>query len=171
MPIATVDPVVDPEVPSATVLAVVHYLRTLAPSAPGELTGGREQGRQLFSAIGCAKCHVPTMRTGTTGIAALSQRDVTLYSDLLLHDMGDELADHRADGGATGREWRTTPLWGLRLMEQFLNGQAFLMHDGRARSVDQAIQLHGGEATAVRSAYRALSASDKAALLDFVRSR
>ena len=95
----------------------------------------------------------------------------TLYSDLLLHDMGDELADHRPDGSATGREWRTTPLWGLRLMEDFLDGQAFLMHDGRARSVDEAIMLHGGEAAAVRAAYSALSATEKAALLDFVRSR
>lgn len=171
VPIATVDPVVDPEVPSATVLAVVHYLRTLAPSSPGAMTPAREQGRQLFSAIGCASCHVPTLRTGSAGIAALSQRDVTLYSDLLLHDMGDELADHRPDGAASGREWRTTPLWGLRLMEQFLNGQAFLMHDGRARSVEQAILLHGGEAAAVRTAYQALSANEKAALLDFVRSR
>jgi CxxC motif-containing protein (DUF1111 family) len=171
VPIATVYPVADPEVPSATVLAVVHYLRTLAPSAPGEMTAARESGRQLFSAIGCASCHVPTLRTGSSGIAALTHRDVTLYSDLLLHDMGDELADHRADGGASGREWRTTPLWGLRLMEQFLDGQAFLMHDGRARSVEQAIMLHGGEAAAVRDAYNALSATDKAALLDFVRSR
>jgi CxxC motif-containing protein (DUF1111 family) len=143
----------------------------LAPSAPGEMTVARESGRRLFSAIGCASCHVPTLRTGSSGIAALTHRDVTLYSDLLLHDMGDELADHRADGGASGREWRTTPLWGLRLMEQFLDGQAFLMHDGRARSVEQAIMLHGGEAAAVRDAYNALSATDKAALLDFVRSR
>jgi CxxC motif-containing protein (DUF1111 family) len=171
VPIATVDPAVDPEVPSATVLAVVHYLRTLAPSSPGAMTPAREQGRQLFSSIGCASCHVPTLRTGSAGIAALSQRDVTLYSDLLLHDMGEELADHRPDGAASGREWRTTPLWGLRLMEQFLNGQAFLMHDGRARSVEEAILLHGGEAAAVRTAYTALSANEKPALLDFVRSR
>lgn len=171
IPIESVDRVADPEVPAATVQAVVHYLRTLAPSAPGELTPTRDQGRQLFSAIGCARCHVPTLRTGPSTIAALSQKDVTLYSDLLLHDMGDELADHRPDGSATGREWRTTPLWGLRLMEQFLDGQAFLMHDGRARSVDEAIMLHGGEAAAVRAAYSALSATEKAALLDFVRSR
>lgn len=171
VPIATVDPVADPEIPSATIQSVVHYLRTLAPSAPGAMDAAREQGRQLFASVGCASCHVPTLRTGTTSIAALSNRDVTLYSDLLLHDMGEELADHRADGSANGREWRTTPLWGLRLMEAFLDGQAFLMHDGRARSVDEAILLHGGEAAAVRAAYSALSANDKAALLDFVRSR
>jgi CxxC motif-containing protein (DUF1111 family) len=171
IPIASVDPVADPEIPSATVHAVVHYLRALAPPAPGEMTPARERGRELFGSIGCAKCHVPTLRTGGAPMAALSHRDVTLYSDLLLHDMGDDLADQRADGGASGREWRTTPLWGLRLMEAFLDGEAFLMHDGRARSVEQAILLHGGEAVAVRAAYSALSASDKAALLDFVRSR
>ena len=171
VPIATVDPATDPEVPAATVQAVVHYLRTLAPSAPGPMNANREQGRQLFMSIGCASCHVPVLRTGVTSIAALSEVDVALYSDLLLHDMGDELADHRADGSANGREWRTTPLWGLRLMEAFLDGQAFLMHDGRARSVEEAILLHGGEAAAVRTAYSALNASDKAALLDFVRSR
>ena len=171
VPIESVDPVADPEVPAATVQAVVHYLRTLAPSAPGQMTTVREQGRQLFGTIGCANCHVPTLRTATAPIAALSNVDVTLYSDLLLHDMGDELADHRPDGSAGGREWRTTPLWGLRLMEDFLDGQAFLMHDGRARSVEQAIMLHGGEAAAVRTAYAALPAADKAALLDFVRSR
>src|SRR5690606_28772866 len=130
-----------------------------------------EQGRELFSTIGCASCHVPTLRTGSSSIAALSNRDVTLYSDLLLHDLGDELAANRPDGAANGREWSTTPLWGLRLMEQFLDGQAFLMHDYRARTVVEAIQLHGGEAAAVRTAYNALSPAARAALVDFVRSR
>src|SRR5690606_38133978 len=133
VPVESVDGVADPEIPSGTVHAVVHYLRTLAPPAAGKMTPQREQGRELFSTIGCASCHVPTLRTGSSSIAALSNRDVTLYSDLLLHDLGDELADNRPDGAANGREWRTTPLCGLRLMEQFLAGQAFLMHDGRAR--------------------------------------
>jgi CxxC motif-containing protein (DUF1111 family) len=171
VPIESVDPALDPEIPASTVIAVVHYLRTLAPSAPGAMNASRETGRQLFGSVGCANCHVPTLRTGAHPIAALAHRDVTLYSDLLLHDLGEELADHRPDGSATGNEWRTTPLWGLRLMEEFLDGQAFLMHDGRARSVEEAILLHGGEAEAVRAAYSALSAADKSALLDFVRSR
>lgn len=171
VPVESVDGVADPEIPSGTVHAVVHYLRTLAPPAAGKMTPQREQGRELFSTIGCASCHVPTLRTGSSSIAALSNRDVTLYSDLLLHDLGDELADNRPDGAANGREWRTTPLWGLRLMEQFLDGQAFLMHDGRARTVEEAIQLHGGEAAAVRTAYNALSPAARAALVDFVRSR
>jgi CxxC motif-containing protein (DUF1111 family) len=94
-----------------------------------------------------------------------------LYSDLLLHDMGEALADNRPDGGASGREWRTTPLWGLRLMRQFLDGQAFLLHDGRARTVEDAILLHGGEATASRDAFAALTPSQRRALADFVESR
>jgi CxxC motif-containing protein (DUF1111 family) len=96
---------------------------------------------------------------------------VRLYSDLLLHDMGDALADNRPDGDANGREWKTAPLWGLRVMRRFLNGDAFLMHDGRARSVEEAILLHGGEAAAALAGYQALSVADRAALLDFVESR
>jgi CxxC motif-containing protein (DUF1111 family) len=111
------------------------------------------------------------LRTGQTSRPALANRDAQLYSDLLLHDMGDALADGRADGSATGREWRTPPLWGLRVMRQFLNGEAFLMHDGRARSVQEAIQLHDGEARAARIAFTSLTPAQRAALLDFVESR
>jgi CxxC motif-containing protein (DUF1111 family) len=171
VPIEALDRVGDPEIPASVVQATTHYVRTLAPPAPGELTPQREEGRQHFNAVGCARCHVPTLRTGAHPIAALANRDVTLYSDLLLHDMGDGLADHRPDGAATGREWRTTPLWGLRLMRQFLNGDAFLMHDGRARSVEEAILLHGGEGARARDAFAALSPAQRAALLDFVESR
>jgi CxxC motif-containing protein (DUF1111 family) len=171
VPIEAVDLVADPEIPAGTVMAVVHYLRTLAPSDPGELTPRRQEGAGVFAAIGCASCHTPVLRTGPHPIAALADRDVALYSDLLLHDLGDELADHRPDGDATGREWRTTPLWGLRLMREFLGGDAFLMHDGRARTVAEAILLHGGEATAARDAFAALAPAARAALLDFVESR
>ena len=125
----------------------------------------------LFGSIGCAKCHVPYLTTGTSRLAAASNKDVWLYSDLLLHDMGDALADNRPDGDATGREWRTAPLWGLRLMRQFLNGEALLMHDGRARSVEEAILLHGGEALTARNAFAALALAQRMALLDFVESR
>jgi CxxC motif-containing protein (DUF1111 family) len=121
--------------------------------------------------MGCAKCHAPSFTTGPHQIAALSNKEVTLYSDLLLHDMGDELADNRPDGQATGREWRTTPLWGLRLMRNFLNGDAFLLHDGRARSVEEAILLHGGEAKRARDVFASASEANRAALLDFVESR
>ncbi|HVE77397.1 MAG TPA: di-heme oxidoredictase family protein [Gemmatimonadaceae bacterium] len=171
VPIEAADPVADPEIPASVVQATVHYIRTLAPPAPGAMTPRREEGRQLFTTVGCASCHLPTLRTGEHPIRALANQDVTLYSDLLLHDMGDALADNRPDGGATGREWRTTPLWGLRLMRQFLNGQAFLLHDGRAGSVEEAILLHGGEAQRARDAFAALTPEQRAALLDFVESR
>jgi CxxC motif-containing protein (DUF1111 family) len=169
--LAGADRVPDPEVPTTTVQAVVNYVRMLAPPAPGTDTPERARGAFVFDSIGCAQCHRPTMRTGTSPIGALSQRDVTLYSDLLLHDMGPGLADNRGDGGATGSEWRTAPLWGLRLMREFLNGDAFLLHDGRARTIEEAILLHGGEAQAVRDRFAALPAADRSALLDFVGSR
>jgi CxxC motif-containing protein (DUF1111 family) len=171
VPVEAVDRVPDPEVPASTVQAVTHYIRALAPPAPGGDTEEREQGRAIFAQIGCSQCHTPTFQTGQSVIPALSSRTVELYSDLLLHDMGDELADNRPDGLATGREWRTTPLWGLRLMRQFLNGQSLLLHDGRARSVEEAILLHGGEARATRDAFAALTPAQKRALLDFVESR
>jgi CxxC motif-containing protein (DUF1111 family) len=171
VPVEAADRVSDPEIPAAVVQAVVHYIRALAPPAAGEMTPRREEGRQLFAEIGCASCHVPTLRTGQHPIRALSDQDVTLYSDLLLHDMGDALADERPDGEASGREWRTTPLWGLRLMRHFLNGDAFLLHDGRTQGVEAAILLHGGEAQRARDAFAALTPSARAALLDFVESR
>jgi CxxC motif-containing protein (DUF1111 family) len=162
------DRVADPEVPASTVFAVVNYLRLLAPPAPGPVN---DAGLNTFHTIGCASCHVPELRTSLNSGSLLSNRSVALYSDLLLHDMGDALADHRPDGQASGREWRTTPLWGLRLLRQFLNGDAFLLHDGRARTIEEAILLHGGEAQRSRDLFNALGPADRAALLDFVGSR
>jgi CxxC motif-containing protein (DUF1111 family) len=165
------DRAADPEITSSTVESVVHYVRTLAPPTPGNTTASRQEGATLFTSVGCASCHVPTLRTGAHPVAALSTRDVTLYSDLLLHDMGDALADNRVDGSASGREWRTAPLWGTRLVPQFLNGQHYYMHDGRARSLDEAVRLHGGEPQRARDAFIALTSAQRAALLDFVGSR
>jgi CxxC motif-containing protein (DUF1111 family) len=171
VPIEAADRVPDPEVLESTVQAVTHYIRALAPPEPGSETERRAEGRQIFSQIQCARCHVPSFQTGPSPIPALSGRTVAMYSDLLLHDMGDALADNRPDGQATGREWRTAPLWGLRLMRRFLNGEALLLHDGRARSVEEAILLHGGEALASRTAFAQLTPAQRAALLDFVESR
>ena len=165
------DPAPDPEVPEAEVQAVLEYIRMLAPPAPGEMTERRRRGEEVFGAIGCAACHVPVLETGPHRIRALAFRPVRLYSDLLLHDMGEELADGRPDGSADGREWRTAPLWGLRVMRDFLDGDAFLLHDGRARTVEEAILYHGGEAAGARAAFEALPAEDREALLDFVGSR
>ncbi len=171
VPVEALDRVADPEVLESTVQAVTHYLRALAPPAPGPETPSRAEGRALFSQIRCASCHIPSFETGPSPLAAVAGRPVELYSDLLLHDMGDALADNRSDGQATGREWRTAPLWGLRLMRKFLNGQALLLHDGRARSVEDAILLHGGEALTARDAFTQLTPAQRAALLDFVESR
>ena len=109
--------------------------------------------------------------TGDHRIRALAFRDLEIYSDLILHDLGEELSDGRPDGDDAPREWRTPPLWGLRVMRDFLDGEAYLMHDGRARSVHQAVVLHGGEAARARAAYERLAPVDRAALLAFVESR
>ena len=170
-PVEALDRAPDPEVNEGTVHAVTFYVRSLAPPAPGDDTERRLQGKALFSQLQCARCHVPEFQTGPSAVAALANKTVHLYSDLLLHDMGDALADNRPDGQANGREWRTAPLWGLRLMRNFLNGQALLLHDGRARTIEEAILLHGGEALASRNAYVALTQAQKDALLDFVGSR
>lgn len=165
------DDVPDPELSEGDLRAVLAYIRLLAAPEPGPMTSRRSEGAALFDATGCAACHVPELRSGPNASAALSDRPVRLYSDLLLHDMGDGLADGRPDGDADGREWKTAPLWGLRVMRDFLNGDAFLLHDGRARSVEEAILLHGGEAQASRDSFAGLSDGERAALLDFVESR
>jgi CxxC motif-containing protein (DUF1111 family) len=161
----------EPEVDGGPVNDVMQYMRMLAPPTPGEMTPRREQGAALFATAKCSSCHIPTLHTGAHEIETLADRDVTLYSDLLLHDLGDGLADNRPDGSADGREWRTAPLWGLRITREFLNGSLFLLHDGRARSVEEAIRLHGGEATGARDAFAAMTADERSALLDFVESR
>ncbi len=167
----TADAVADPELSEAELRSVLSYIRLLAPPAPGEPTSRRAEGSALFHAIGCADCHVPELRTGNHGSAALADQPVRLYSDLLLHDMGEALADNRPDGDASGREWKTAPLWGLRVMRDFLNGEAFLLHDGRARTIEEAVLLHGGEAENARARFGALDAAQRAALLDYVASR
>lgn len=164
------DKVADPEIPASTVQAVTTYVRLLAAPAPGELTPERVEGRDLFTTVGCATCHTPQLMTGPHPIGALSNKPVPLFSDLLLHDMGDALADNRPDRQANGREWKTPPLWGMRLVPRFLNGQTLLMHDGRARSIEEAILLHGGEGDGARSRFTALTAAQKRALVAYVGS-
>jgi CxxC motif-containing protein (DUF1111 family) len=165
------DDVADPEVSAATVEDVVFYLRTLAPPKRGTITAEVQRGEQLFRQIGCASCHIPSLRTAThPTIAALSNVDVPLYSDLLLHDMGAELADNFVEGEATGTEWRTTPLWGLRLVGEHLGGLPFYLHDGRTSDLREVIRLHGGEAAGARSLFNGLTESDKKALIAFLLS-
>ncbi len=161
----------DPEVPAAAVHAVIDYIRMLAPPRAGRDSPEVARGRSLFAAVGCVGCHVPVLRTSRHRIPVLASREVELYSDLLLHDLGDALSDGRADGDAAPGEWRTAPLWGLRVVRDFLDGDVFLLHDGRARTVEEAIDVHGGEAAAVRAAFVGLSPADRSSLVRFVESR
>ena len=115
------------------------------------------KGKALFHAIGCASCHKPKFVTGDAPDQPhLSHQLIWPYTDLLLHDMGEGLADNRPDGEATGREWRTAPLWGIGLTET-VNGHTLFLHDGRARNITEAILWHGGEAQASRDAFAKLS--------------
>jgi CxxC motif-containing protein (DUF1111 family) len=110
------------------------------------------------------------MNTGTGGeIAALRNQKIWPYTDLLLHDMGPGLADGRPDYLASGSEWRTAPLWGIGLIPA-VNGHSFLLHDGRARNIEEAILWHGGEAEIPKESFKKLNQSDREALLKFVES-
>lgn len=164
------DNVQDPELSDATVLQTTMYVRLLAPPARGEITAEVQQGKQVFENINCVGCHVPSLRTSVNNIPSLSDIDAELYSDLLLHDMGPALADGRPDGEANGNEWRTAPLWGTRLVGDFLNGKPVFLHDGRATSLDEAIRLHGGEAETSKQNYIALDPVSRSALIAFLES-
>jgi len=165
------DGVADPEVSSSTVANVVFYLKTLR--APSRREADHPEviaGEEIFEEIGCAGCHVPTLDTGRSEIDVLDRVTFHPYTDLLLHDMGPELDDGYTEGVALSSEWRTPPLWGVGIQENFQGGRMFLMHDGRAESFEEAIALHGGEGEASRDAFDALSAVDRARLLRFLRS-
>ncbi|MBI4429769.1 MAG: thiol oxidoreductase [Ignavibacteriales bacterium] len=164
------DDAADPELPAAVVNDVVAYLRTLAPPKRGTITPEVQQGEQLFNQVGCASCHVPKMRTGVSPVKALNNVDVELYSDFLLHDMGTELEDNFYEGSSTGREWRTTPLWGLRLIGEFTGGTPYYLHDGRTSDLVVVIQFHGGEASQARTNFQQLSQSERNALIKFLES-
>lgn len=160
-----------PEITDIQMDDLVFYLRHLAPPPRRYVDDPMvETGEQLFASSGCTSCHRPTMRTGTQpGSPALSNREFSPYTDLLVHDMGPELADGRPDFAANGREWRTAPLWGLGYLEA-INPDVRYLHDGRARTLEEAILWHGGEAKAARKRYSALSDADRRALLAFLKS-
>jgi CxxC motif-containing protein (DUF1111 family) len=142
----------DPEDDGTLVDAVAAYVARLSP-VHGPASEATARGEPLFRSVGCGACHTPSLQAG--------ERPVPLYSDLLLHDMGPALDDGVIQGQATGREWRTTPLWGLSQRSRFL-------HDGRARSAQDAILAHGGEAGATVRRFRELSAEERALLLAFL---
>jgi CxxC motif-containing protein (DUF1111 family) len=153
------DMVRDPEDPGGEVEALTDFMRFLAP--PPRAQTLNQRGQELFGTMNCASCHTPTMQTGPNGIAALSNKPVNLYSDLLLHQMGPALADNIQQGKAAGDQFRTAPLWGV-------GKRPFWMHDGRATSIDQAIRMHGGEATAAANRYIQLIPQDRQAVIDFL---
>ena len=164
------DTVPDPEVDELTVMEIIIFLRLLSPPPRGEIISEVERGEVLFEKIGCASCHVPTMQTGPSPINALNEVNAHIYSDLLLHDMGEVLADNRPDGSATGREWRTAPLWGTRLVAEFLGGTPFFLHDGRATTLEGAIRAHGGEAQETKEAFFNLPEAEQQAIIAFLQS-
>jgi CxxC motif-containing protein (DUF1111 family) len=161
----------DPEVDEETVRLATHYVRTLGVPARRSLVDPvARRGEQLFRSIGCARCHVPELRTGTlSGMPEVSDQVIRPYTDLLLHDMGEGLADGRPDFEASGREWRTPPLWGIGLTLT-VSGHTSFLHDGRARSLMEAVLWHGGEAETTSELVRRLRAADRSALIAFLES-
>ena len=159
------------EAPAELMAPLVFYARHLAvPARRGAGAPRTLAGKRLFYEIGCAACHVPKHATRADWPdEALAGQLIWPYTDLLLHDMGADLADGGPEGAATGREWRTPPLWGIGLTET-VSGHTFFLHDGRARNLAEAILWHGGEAQPAREAFRALPRTDRAALLAFLNS-
>ncbi|MBN4085053.1 c-type cytochrome [Flavobacteriaceae bacterium AH-315-B10] len=161
----------DPEVSTQSINDVVFYLKTLkAPLRRDEDNPEVIAGEQIFSQIQCASCHMPTLNTGYSPIEVLSYKEFYPYTDLLLHDMGAELDDSYTEGFAEAFEWRTPPLWGLGLSKDAQGGTYFLMHDGRALSIEAAILLHGGEAAQSKTNYTQLSETEKRQLIAFLES-
>jgi CxxC motif-containing protein (DUF1111 family) len=148
----------------------VYALLVAVPARTGATEPDVLRGRELFTDIGCASCHVPRHETGEIeGFPELSGQIVFPYTDLLLHDLGEELSDGRPSFGAEGNEWRTPPLWGIGRYP-VVNGHDRLLHDGRARGVAEAILWHGGEAEEARERFRTLPQADRASLVVFVES-
>ena len=148
------------------VLQFAIFMRFLDAPQPAPLTASAANGKELFSRIGCAYCHTPTMTSGKSSSDALSYKPLNLYSDLALHNMGLELADGIPQGNAGPAEFRTAPLWGI-------GKRLFFLHDGRARTLLEAIGAHqsrGSEANAVVDNFRVLTIPQKQDVLNFLRS-
>lgn len=159
------------EAPTMVLDLVTFYSANLAvpkrrrPNGPDRLAG-----KQLFYASGCASCHTPKYVTSRNAERAAHRFQLIWpYTDMLLHDMGEGLSDHRPMANATATEWRTAPLWGIGLTPT-VNGHSYYLHDGRARNLTEAILWHGGEALAARDAFAALTREERAQLLTFLES-
>jgi CxxC motif-containing protein (DUF1111 family) len=155
------DTVADHEDDGSGVTAFTDFMRFLAPAPRGPITPQVQRGEQVFSQIGCSSCHVPTMMTGRNSVAALSNKPVNLFSDLLLHDIGT--GDGIEQGLATGNDFRTAPLWGLSRRDRF-------MHEARSNKIEDAILRHGVEAKNALNGFVGLPQSDHDALLAFLDS-
>jgi CxxC motif-containing protein (DUF1111 family) len=173
-----------PELPDEQLTDLVKYVSLLGVRARRNFEDAvSDRGEVVFGEIGCASCHIPEMTTSQYHpFAELRSQIIHPYSDMLLHDMGPGLADNLGEREATGAEWRTTPLWGIGLSACVVGGVVgpfqnqvcephhSYLHDGRARSIEEAILWHGGEGQASKDAYAALPADDKAAVLKFLES-
>jgi CxxC motif-containing protein (DUF1111 family) len=160
-----------PEVVPSRLSNITLYLQALAvPARRNVHDPAFKRGEELFSEAQCSVCHVPELKTGPRpALKTAANLTIRPYTDLLLHDMGEELADGRPDFKASGREWRTAPLWGIGLIKT-VNGHSDLLHDGRARDVTEAILWHAGQAEKSREAFRNMPRADRAALVKFVES-
>lgn len=160
-----------PDIPESSLSATVFYTRTLGvPQARSQVSPTVQRGRALFESLGCASCHATMLHTGPSPVAALAHQEIHPFSDLLLHDMGPGLADNRPEFVATGREWRTTPLWGIGLAETVLGIAPTYLHDGRARTLEEAILWHGGEASGSQQLFRQAPLTSRDDLIQFLRS-
>ncbi len=160
-----------PEVSDEILDVVTFYVQTLAVPARRNIDDPQvKHGEQLFAKAQCANCHIPTLRTGVlAGVPSVSNQTIHPYTDMLLHDMGPELADNRPDFHASGSEWRTPPLWGIGLVKR-VNGHTNFLHDGRARDLMEAILWHGGEAEASRQIVEQMTKVERDALIAFLES-
>ncbi len=150
---------------------VVFYIQTLAVPARRNIDDPKvKNGQILFDQAGCTSCHIPTVTTGVLeGVPEVSNQVIHPYTDLLLHDMGEGLADGRPDFLANGQEWKTPALWGIGYTK-VVNGHVFFLHDGRARNLTEAILWHGGEAESAKEYFRNLSSNDRESLIKFLES-
>ncbi len=159
-----------PEMSDMQLEKMTFYVSTLAVPARRKVDDEVvKRGALMFVKNNCAACHSPQMKTGAHEIAALAGQDIQPFSDMLLHDMGEGLADNRPDFLASGREWRTPPLWGIGLVKT-VNRHTNFLHDGRARNLEEAILWHGGEAEASKNSFKAMGKNDRDALIVFLKS-
>ncbi|WP_156781801.1 di-heme oxidoredictase family protein [Leptospira tipperaryensis] len=160
-----------PEVPQSKIEAITTYMKLVAVPARRKASNTSVlSGKEIFFKAGCKNCHIPKMLTGPdAGFSGISNQTIRPYTDLLLHDMGEGLADQRPDEEASGREWRTPPLWGIGLFEE-VNGHTRYLHDGRARDLTEAILWHGGEAEKSKNYVLKLDIRERTHLLNFLKS-